>query len=126
VEVQQVGACGRKKIADPARRGHPGRVAEGDAVRAVGADPSHDARHPIGVDVALERAAELVATITSIVAPESWINGMSWVMSSSDSAVDRLRLRRLCVSLAETTTSISRKPAAIARWAPREFGINAE
>ena len=33
-----------------------------------------------------------------------------------------MRLRRLWVSLAETTTSISPKPASIARCAPREFG----
>src|SRR4051812_42245961 len=69
---------------------------------------------------------KLVATITSRVAPASCTSGISLAMSSSDSPVDRLRLRRLCVSLAETTTSISRKPAARARSAPRVFGMSDE
>jgi len=58
VEVQQVRADGRKKITHPAGSRHAGRVAEGDAVRAVGADASHDAGHPVRIDVALEGAAE--------------------------------------------------------------------
>ncbi len=69
---------------------------------------------------------KLVATITSALAPASCSSEISPAMSSSDSAVDRLTLRRLCVSLAETTTSISVKPAASARCAPREFGTSAE
>ena len=47
-------------------------------------------------------------------------------MSSRDSSVERLTLWRLWVSDAETTTSISRKPASSARCAPREFGTSAE
>ena len=69
---------------------------------------------------------KLVATMTSSFAPAAWISGIRPVMSSSDSSVERLRLRRLWVSLADTTTSISAKPAAIARSAPRVLGISAE
>ena len=69
---------------------------------------------------------KLVATMTSTLLPWPWISSIRWVMSSSDSAVDRLRLRRLWVSLADTTTSISAKPASSARCAPRVFGISAE
>ena len=47
-------------------------------------------------------------------------------MSSSDSSVERLRFLRLWVSEAETTTSISGKPAARARSAPLRFGTSAE
>jgi hypothetical protein len=58
VEVQQIRAYGRKQVTDPAGSRHAGGVAEGDPVGAVGPDPSHDAGHPIGVDVTLEGTAE--------------------------------------------------------------------
>ena len=47
-------------------------------------------------------------------------------MSSSDSSVDRLTFLRLCVSDADTTTSISVNPASSARSAPLRLGTSAE
>jgi hypothetical protein len=64
--------------------------------------------------------------MTSHVAPSACAIAMRPVMSSSDSSVPRLRLRRLCVSEADTTTSSSRKPASSARRAPLELGTSAE
>jgi hypothetical protein len=69
---------------------------------------------------------KLVATITSTVPPAPCTRSINPAMSSSDSAVDRLRLALLCASLAETTTSSSVNPAASARSAPRVFGTSAE
>ena len=46
-------------------------------------------------------------------------------ISASDSSVRRLMFLRLWVSEAEMTTSISVKPALIARSAPRIFGTSA-
>ncbi len=51
---------------------------------------------------------------------------MITAMSSSDSAVARLTFLRLCVSDADTTTSISVRPASSARRAPRRFAARAE
>ena len=60
------------------------------------------------------------------VAPAACAACSSSAMSSRDCSVVRLTFLRLCVSLALTTTSISRKPASSARWAPRRFGTSAE
>ena len=84
-----------------------------DATRVGGTSPSYG-------------QPKLVDTITSTVAPAAWTSPMRRPMSASDSSVDRLTLWRLWVSEAETTTSSSRKPAARARWAPRELGTRAE
>ena len=51
---------------------------------------------------------------------------MITAMSSSDSAVPRFTFRRLCVSEADTTASISVNPASRARRAPRRLGASAE
>ena len=48
----------RDQLADPARGGHPGGVAERDPVRPVGDHPVDDPRYPLRGDVPLVRAAE--------------------------------------------------------------------
>ena len=84
-------------------------------------------RHPLRVDVPLVRAAEAGG--------DDDLDARPGAVQHRDQLGDvverlvgatRLTLRRLCVSLAETTTSISVKPAASARCAPREFGTSAE
>ena len=69
---------------------------------------------------------QAVETITWTVAPRPWARSMIAAMSSRDSAVLRFRFFLLCVSEAETTTSISVKPASRARSAPFRFGTSAE
>ena len=51
---------------------------------------------------------------------------MITAMSSSDSAVPRRTLARLCVSEADTTASSSVSPLSSARIAPRRLGTSAE
>src|SRR5215467_14263218 len=51
---------------------------------------------------------------------------MITAMSSSDSAVPRRTLARLCVSEADTTASSSVRPLSSARIAPRRLGTSAE
>ena len=57
-------------------------------------------------------------------APNVW--EMLRTREGSDSAVLRFRFFLLCVSEAETTTSISLNPASSARSAPFRFGTSAE
>ncbi len=64
--------------------------------------------------------------MTSTVAPLSCAIAMISAMSAVASAVVRPTLARLCPSAADTTYSIDRRPAAIARLAPLGLATSAE
>ena len=116
----------RRPAAHPRRRRHAGRVAERDAVGAVGDGPPGDRDDPLDRHVALVRAAPRGRHDHLHGGAASCATAMSSAISSSDSPVERLTFLRLCVSEAETTTSISVKPASSARSAPRRLGTRAE
>ncbi len=65
------------------------------------------------------------ATAASTGRPAVWATSMIPAISPSVSSTERRRFFRLCVSLAETTASISSAPAATARSAPRRLGASA-